>query len=152
MRFSVKTRGYFCNLSVGVALKGWFSHVQYMKMTRDEHVLGFKSCEISIYWWIWMLSFLLKEIWIGIDYFLLKFFGTFDSVLGLQITVNFGSVCDCRLLKISVQFCDCRLLKDCRLTVDCSHSHVGSHLLQAQCCVALSQTKKDSNRQSSASY
>jgi len=87
-----------------------------------------------------MLSFLLKEIWIGIDYFLLKFFGTFDSVLGLQITVNFGSVCDCRLLK------------DCRLTVDCSHRHVGSHLLQAQCCVALSQTKKDSNRQSSASY
>ena len=37
---------------------------------RDEYVLGFKSCNISIYWWIWMLSFLLKQIWIGIDDFL----------------------------------------------------------------------------------
>jgi len=39
-----------------------------------------------------MLSFLLKQNWIGIDYFLLKFFATFDAVLGLQITVTFGSV------------------------------------------------------------
>ena len=74
-------------------------------MTRDEHVPGFKSCEccratmlchavidISIYWWIWMLSFLLKDIWIGIDYFLLNLFAIFVSFLGLQITVTFGSV------------------------------------------------------------
>jgi len=49
----------------------------------------------------------------GIDYFLLNFFGTFGSVLGLQVTL------------------------DCRLTLDCGHRHAGSHLLQAQCCVAL---------------
>jgi len=35
-----------------------------------------------------MLSFLLKQNWIGIDYFLLKFFATFGSVLGLQITAG----------------------------------------------------------------
>jgi len=39
-----------------------------------------------------MLSFLLKHIWIGIDYFLLNFFAIFRSILGLQITVTFGSV------------------------------------------------------------
>jgi len=39
-----------------------------------------------------MLSFLLEQIWIGIDYFLLNFFATFASVFGLQITVPFGSV------------------------------------------------------------
>jgi len=33
-----------------------------------------------------MLSFLLKQIWIGIDDFLLNFFATFGSVLGLQVT------------------------------------------------------------------
>jgi len=32
-----------------------------------------------------MLSFLLEQIWIGIDYFLLNFIATFGSVLGLQI-------------------------------------------------------------------
>jgi len=79
-----------CNFSVGVALKVWFSHAQYMKMTRDEHVLG--SCNISIYWRIWMLLFLLQQIWMGIDYFLLNFFATSASVLGLHITVTFGSV------------------------------------------------------------
>ena len=68
-----KTKGCCCNVSVGVALKVWFSHAQYMKMTRDEHVLGFKSCNISIYWWIWMSSFLLKQNWIGIDDYLLSF-------------------------------------------------------------------------------
>ena len=88
MLIIAKTRGCCFNFSVGVALKVWFSHAQNMKMTRDEHVLGFKSCEISIYWWIWMLSFFLKQIWIGIDYFLLKFFATFGSVLGLQVTVG----------------------------------------------------------------
>jgi len=31
-----------------------------------------------------MLSFLLEQIWIGIDYFLLNFIATFGSVLGLQ--------------------------------------------------------------------
>jgi len=35
-----------------------------------------------------MLSFLLKQIWIGIDYLLLKFFATFGSVLRLQVTVG----------------------------------------------------------------
>jgi len=39
-----------------------------------------------------MLSFLLKQIWIGTDDFLLYFFATFDLVLGLQVTVTFGSV------------------------------------------------------------
>jgi len=39
-----------------------------------------------------MLSFLLKQIWIGIDDFLLNFFATFASVLGLQITVTLASV------------------------------------------------------------
>jgi len=73
--------------SVAVALKCCFRMPisQSMKMTRDEHVLGFKSCDISIYWWIWMLSFLLKEIWIGIDYFLWT------------------------TSQLSVQFWDCRL-------------------------------------------
>jgi len=32
---------------------------------------------------------IVKQIWIGIDYFLLNFFATFASVLGLQITVTF---------------------------------------------------------------
>jgi len=35
----------------------------------------------------WMLSFLLNQIWIGIDDILLKFFATFGSVLELQFTV-----------------------------------------------------------------
>jgi len=35
-----------------------------------------------------MLSFLLEQIWIGIDYFLMNFFTTFGSVLGLQVTVG----------------------------------------------------------------
>jgi len=77
---------------VGVALNVWFSYAKYMKMTRDERVFGFKSCDVSIYRWIWMLSFFLKHNWIGIDYFLLNFFATFASGLGLQITVAFGSV------------------------------------------------------------
>ena len=47
-----------------------------------------KSCDISIYWRIWMLSFLLKQIWIGIDYFLLNFFATFGFILGLKVTVG----------------------------------------------------------------
>ena len=59
-------------------------HAQYMKMTRDDNVLGFgfKSCDISICWWISVLLFFLKQIWIGIDYFLLNFFATFGSVFG----------------------------------------------------------------------
>jgi len=39
-----------------------------------------------------MLSFLLKQIWIGIDDFLLNFFATSVSVLGLEVTVTFVSV------------------------------------------------------------
>jgi len=34
-----------------------------------------------------MLSFLLNQIWIGIDDILLNFFATFGSVLGLHVTV-----------------------------------------------------------------
>jgi len=81
-----------CNFSAGVALKVWFSQAQYMKMTRGEHVIGFKSCDILLYCWIWMLSFLLKQVWIGIDFILLKFFAPFRSVLRQHITVTFGSV------------------------------------------------------------
>jgi len=36
------------------------------------------------------------------------------------------------LSQLLVQFWDYRLLQDCRSTVDCSHQHVRSHLLQAQ--------------------
>jgi len=35
-----------------------------------------------------MLLFLLKPIWIGIDDFILNFFATFVSVLGLQVTLE----------------------------------------------------------------
>jgi len=35
---------------------------------------------------------LLKQNWVGIDDFLLNFFATCDTVLGLQITVSFGSI------------------------------------------------------------
>jgi len=35
-----------------------------------------------------MLSFLIEQIWIGIDYFLLNFIATFGSVLGLQVTAG----------------------------------------------------------------
>jgi len=35
-----------------------------------------------------MLSFLLEQIWIGNDFFLLNFIATFGSVLGLQVTAG----------------------------------------------------------------
>jgi len=35
-----------------------------------------------------MLSFLIEQIWIGIDYFLLNFIATFGSVSGLQVTAG----------------------------------------------------------------
>jgi len=35
-----------------------------------------------------MSSLLHKQIWIGIDDFLLNFFASFSSVLGLQVTVG----------------------------------------------------------------
>jgi len=53
--------------------------------------------------------------------FLLNFFATFGSVLGLQIAVAFGSVLG---LQITV---------GCSLTLNCIHRHVGSNLVQAQC-------------------
>ena len=81
------------------------SHAWYMKMARDEYVLGFKSCDISIYWLV------------GCYYFCLKRFG-------LEFIIFFLT-----LSQLSVQFWDYRLLQDRRLTVDCSHLHVGSHLL-----------------------
>ena len=55
---------------------------------------------------------------------------------GLELIIFFWT-----LSQISVQFWDYRLLQDRRFTVDCSHQPVGSHLLQAECCVALSQPK-----------
>jgi len=36
-----------------------------------------------------MLSFLLNQIWIGTDDFLLNFFASFGSVFGLQATVAY---------------------------------------------------------------
>jgi len=73
-----------------------------------------------------MLLFLLEQIWIGIYYFLFNFIATFGSVLGLQVTagpqVNSG-------LQPPTRW----------------------EPFVAQCCVALSQPKKQSNRWSSAS-
>jgi len=69
-----------------------------------------------------MLSFLLEQICIEIDYFLLKFFENFGSVLGLQVTAG------------------------PQVTSGLQSSTIGSHLLQAQCCIALNQPKKESNR------
>jgi len=86
-------RGCFATSRLALHWKcGFRMPITYTKMTRDEHVLGFKSCDISIYLWIWMLSNLLKQIWIAIDCFLLNFFATFVSILRLQITATFGSV------------------------------------------------------------
>jgi len=48
-----------------------------MKMTRDEHAVGFKSYDISMYWLIWILSFLFGQNRFGIDDFLFNFFATF---------------------------------------------------------------------------
>jgi len=67
-----------------------------------------------------------EQIWIGFNYFLLNFIATFGSVLGLQVTAG------------------------PQVTSGLQPPNVGSHLLQAQCCVALSQPKKQSNRWSSA--
>jgi len=39
-----------------------------------------------VIWWIWILSFLLNQIWNGIDDIPLNFFATFGQVLGLQVT------------------------------------------------------------------
>jgi len=68
----------------------------------------------------------------------LKFFATFGSVLELQITVTFGSVLG---LQVTVGL---------QVNSGLQPPTHWSHLLQAQCCVALSQPKKESNRQSSA--
>jgi len=35
-----------------------------------------------------MLPFVLEQIWIGMDYFLLNFIATFGSILGLQATAG----------------------------------------------------------------
>jgi len=75
-------------------------------------------------------NFFLNRIGLELIIFFLNFFATFASVLRLQITVTFGWILG---LQVTV---------DGRLTVDCSHRHAGSHLLQAQCCVALIQPKK----------
>jgi len=60
-----------------------------MKMTRNQHVLGFgfKSCGNLVICWIWILSFLFNQIWIAIDDILLNFFATLGSVLGFQVAV-----------------------------------------------------------------
>jgi len=72
---------------------------------------------------IWKLSHLFEQNWFGIDDFLLNFFAIFGSVL------------DCRLLQVNTGL---------------QPPTHWRHLLQAQCCVALSQLKKGSNWQSSA--
>jgi len=88
----LKKRGMLLQPLGWCCIEVWFSYAQYMKMTRDEHILGFKTYDILIYWLIWKLLFLFKQHWFGIDDFLLNFFSTFVSVLWLQITVTFGSV------------------------------------------------------------
>jgi len=44
-----KNKGMLLQPLVGRCIESVFSHYQHMKMTRDEHVHGFKSCDISIY-------------------------------------------------------------------------------------------------------
>jgi len=73
---------------------------------------------------IWKLSFLFKQNWFGIDDFLLNFFATFVSDLGLQVTVGL------------------------QLNTGLQPTTRWEPFLQ--CCVVLSQPKKESNRQSSA--
>jgi len=48
------------------------SQAQHIEMTRGEYVLGFKSCDIPIDWWIWTLPFFLNYIWIRIGEILLN--------------------------------------------------------------------------------
>jgi len=74
-----------------------------------------------------MLSFLLKQNWIAIDYFLLNFVATFASVLRLQITETFGSVLRLQITETFGSVLGLQVTVDCRLTVDCSHRHAGSH-------------------------
>jgi len=84
-----------------------------------------------------MLSFLLKHIWIGIGYFLLNFFAPFSSILGLQITVTFGSVLG---LQVTVGL---------QVETGLQPATRWQPFVATQCCVPLSQLKKESNRQSS---
>ena len=81
-----KNEGCCCNLSVGVALKVWFSHAQYMKMTRDEHVLGWNLTTFQYIDWFGSYHICLNRI-----------------CLELMIFVWTSS-------QLSVQFLDCRLL------------------------------------------
>jgi len=64
------------------------SFVCPIKENDHRHVLGFgfRSCGILVFGWIWILLFLFKQNWIGIDDILL-YFVTFGSVLGLQVIV-----------------------------------------------------------------
>jgi len=89
------------------------SHAQQMKMTRDKHVLGIglKSCGMLVFWWIWMLSFLLNQIWIGIGDTLLNifFFTTFGPVLRLQVAllirvpqIRWDYLCLCKCWSFSI--------------------------------------------------
>jgi len=47
------------------------------------YTFGFKSCSILAFLCIWMLSFLLNQIWIGIHDILLNFFAILDSYWGV---------------------------------------------------------------------
>jgi len=85
-----------------------------------------------------MLSFLLKQIWIGIDDFLLKFFATLCLVLGLQITATLGSVLGLQVT-VGLQVNSGLQLPTC-----------WDPFVAGKCCVALSQPKKELNRQFSA--
>jgi len=100
--------------------------ILYMKMSRDELYLDLNLATFQY----------------------INGFGCYHfcvNRLGLEVIIFFWT-----LSQLSVLFWDYRLLQDRKLTVDCSHQHVVSHFLQAQCCVALSQPKKQSNRWSSA--
>jgi len=80
-----------------------------------------------------ILTFFLKHIWKWIDYFLLKFFATFGSVLGLQIAVTFGSVLG---LKVTVGL---------QVNSGLQPPTRWEPFVAVQCCVALSQPKKEPN-------
>ena len=90
---------FYDKVSVSVSSRN-LSQVSVSEVTvsTTSLLLRFKSCDISIYWWIWMFADLDRN-W----YFYLNFFATFGSVLGLQITVNFGSVLELQVT-VGLQF------------------------------------------------
>ena len=132
---------YYCLLPQCEALRTYRS--SFLITTQEIYFLVFRMPNA----WNWpemnMFVDLNLETFHNIDGF-----GCYHFCLnrfGLELIIVFWT-----LSQLSVQFWDYRLLQDRRLTVDCSHQHVRSHLSQAQCSVALSQPKKQSNRRSSS--